>query len=527
MMQNRKLCRPINESEQANRRMYHDIDTEPPVQYRNDNQQKQISPTPNRPTTIQPAPRIFSRYELSPTPSSDLSTLTSSFHSVGYQPADGYYQSQEQPANQNHTNTRINTNQPVLPFQYRHSSSSIDHKSLNLSNFEQLHRVQNQDSDIKVQPFESKTILDNHQPAYIVSDELVTAYQRQLNSIDPNRSERYANYVINTARRSNSFQQAIGRTGEQQSRAQFFLSKRSSVNFSLGLHGQNYHHITSSHLRLANPLQRHLLTPVPQPPRPPEGQPLSLTEELLTSESSKLFKEDDKMTTSGFQQHQQDRLLIQQQGADSLDNIQMIVDEENSSYNNGIQDQEAMAAGGQYGGFTGNQNSDQNKATKQNYDAGTIRLAPRTSKSPEKNNNKTGSILKCYPHGQQQQKCHTGAMSHSNVSFGSDTNQQHPGEQQPSRSSSSVNGNLLKDVENAVQFDDLTLSQQQSNTSIAINYEPHQNRAHDMPLGSGSHPVGDRTSQRNQTPFVFSEVRKYIYQTLILNFEENSSWNLK
>lgn len=469
------------------------------------------------------------RFELSPTPSADLSTSINSFYSLGHEGYinrhqaiaaaksttttttttsvnDDIYHIQsfngfKQDINNSSDNNYLSADQ-LLPVPYRHSSSSIDHKSLNLTRFSQAHHLRLTDNH--------ESIKINCLPLLVGDNQFVPTQdncchqqqQQQAYFEDPNRSEHYANYVINTARRSDSFQKAIRAQSETDQRpVQFFKrsSKRSSVNYSLN-QPANYPSLSSvnSHsLRSTRPhLQRHLLSPVPQPPRPPpNGHALSLTEDLpLTTTSDSRTFEHAKMSKPPTGNNTQD--MQQQLGADSLDNIQMIVDEENFSYNNN------------------NVNLEAQKSLELPFDGeGTIRPAHKQSKSEDKIASKststTNSILK------QQQPSNFSPRSHSTVSFSPGTQEhehqhhhhQHHQQQQQRRDDfdnqrrDSNGPSILRDVEHVVQFDDLSQMSQQ----LEGNVEPTRQ----VPLGAGQQRQSNRSNQHQASTFVFSEVRKY------------------
>lgn len=322
-------------------KMYH-IETEPPNQYRN----KENS-NPDKRQTLPPPPLVF-RAEPSPTPSSEHSTLTSnSFHSTG----------QQQNISSNYD--RCNFLDPQTGLSYfnqhrllnnkglnlachytRHSSSSIDHKTLNLTRFaeQQVHRNPgNYNAETR---YKRSTFGARH----------IQALNRQV-SAEPSDSrsspsklagEHYATSNSSSAKRSNSFQQnKRSCPNPSGSFAQVGNPKRCSVNLTLGAH-----HSPSS----ARHFQRHQSTPVPPPRAPTEDEdtsvssfsrppstwsPRQMAQQLpspnavASNNSMQIRDQRESNPIEGRQSGNMLSHLEQQQGTDSLDNIHMIVDEDN------------------------------------------------------------------------------------------------------------------------------------------------------------------------------------------------------
>lgn len=252
------------------------IDTEPPNKF---------SDLPHH--SFPKPPAIFN-VQSSPTPSSDLSTLTNSFHSVGHQ----FYPVNSQPQN---NNSQLPVPQLNLNYDhYRHSSSSIDHKTLNLTKFNHLHQ--------------------QNRAHCLASGGKYCRYHQEI--------------LSQPSRRSNSFNQQNGSETIENS------IKRSSINLNS----------LSSSRYLS--YQRHLLSPKPAPPKPParlDSEPTSLNKNGSLETEVKMQRNNGLEPASQLQRglatgvdapyqhqlvHHHHQVPQQIAGTDSLDNIQMIVDED-------------------------------------------------------------------------------------------------------------------------------------------------------------------------------------------------------
>lgn len=326
-------------------KMYH-IDPEPPNQTRT---RERINS--NQKQTLPPPPLIFGP-ETSPSPSSEHSTLTSnSFHSTGQQqrldtnnPAEGndgsnFLRPQISAFGSNQANNRgLNF---VCNYN-RHSSSSIDHKTLNLTKFADQHSGRNLINYTAEPSRYKRSTFGSH---------YVQSLNRQVSAEPSDRGcpssnyagEQYATGALTSAKRSNSFQQNRRALANQ---SQLANPKRCSVNFSIGAQH------SPSPARLTN-FQIHQSTPVP-PPRAPADLDEDTSVSSLGKQSSdwssrqmalQMRAPTNAMSNNGSKQMGDPANLIsnnvlsqldqqqqqqQQQGTDSLDNIHMIVDEDNA-----------------------------------------------------------------------------------------------------------------------------------------------------------------------------------------------------
>lgn len=314
--------------------MYH-FESEPPSQHRNrDNCNQAV-----KRQTLPPPPLIFGG-ESSPTPSSEHSTLTSN----SFQSSIGDQQQQQQQATNNNTNdcnlllsphTAAGSKGKTVAFAChpsRHSSSSIDHKTLHLTRFADQHR-HGKGSTFGARNAQPPSRQTSAEPAH---------YRAPL------PGEQYAI----DAKRSNSFRQhnlAPSRTGARSSIGAG-NAKRSSVNFAH----------SSSPVRFCSSFQRHFSTPVPPPraptddedtsicsssykrvPSPLQGarqtapqQPASSSNNnaaKLTRDRQLTMQQADELNSINSHNNQALLARLEQQphGSDSLDNINMIVDEDN------------------------------------------------------------------------------------------------------------------------------------------------------------------------------------------------------
>lgn len=174
--------------------------------------------------SLPPPPNIFANPPASPSPISDRSiTLTNSFHSLAAPPASGYhtqYQAQSTDHNNHHLEQATAEQQQQQELssakksvsQYRHSSSSIDHKTLSLTSFEH--------SKSRRRHLGKTTDLNNI---------AANAYRHNLQLVQLPSGLEGRQQKDTGKKRSNSFQQSL----ENRSRTNFELAtKRLSVGQS-------------------------------------------------------------------------------------------------------------------------------------------------------------------------------------------------------------------------------------------------------------------------------------------------------
>lgn len=491
--------------------------------------------------------------EFSPSPNSEISntanttttttstTNTSRFHSLHNQA--NYCTNSLLPtvcfsSNNNNLSNSTHSNRSNLAAQYRHSSASIDHKSLNLGKFHD-HQL--------------NQLAANHRAQALNP----TIGSHQLFSVDdPNRSEHLANFVISSARRSQSFRRAlepINSIFNQQfewnannsgpacafnrsiscrhhHQHDHYLNNQQHLQHTLKLvadNSNNLLHNNSSSINL-RPFRRHLSTPPVAPPRPPEGFDATKRDHSLQSSLHCHSTQANNSTTPTPIINQAPNLTGRLDGpqtlaaSDSLDNIQMIVDEENPSYAASFQ------------------------AAPATVELGTIRMAPqksansahiqesgrrtRSSKSPTSALDESWRQSSCVVKFKAE-LCQfddggdVEAVGRGRNEAPRDVNClpiRHSSSEQ--NSSSSSTRNVLKDVEQVVRFDDLTTSNRQSSSSqLEPQLEPLiESRSATFPLEStnddnqrqqfGQTIDSNRNTDQYRQPncsYIFSEVRKY------------------
>lgn len=445
-------------------KMYY-IDTEPPIQYRNNSNQTRNYPS------LSP-PQVFA-IESSPTPSSDHSTLTNSFHSTGQQsyPLQQHQQLQGEKLLPLPVTAEIHNPQGV---NYRHSSSSIDHKTLNLLKFHERNpRLCNLDS----------------QPKYTSTGTFAPQTVQQHQVRPPGASQPPA-WVA--ARRSNSFRLKnrgvdLIEISNQPGGGGGAGSKRTRVNFA------------HSPIQTRNSgLHRLLTSPVPQPPKPPARRQMSVepasTMSLDTGQPHKMTPPTDHGPHRAGQGAAQAEPApaasrpgnhASEPGVGSLDNIEMIVDEVSVPF------------GSQQ--LVGGQSSAERflfVTTDEPYKMSTIRHVP-VNRTPAITNTTSDVAMK--PH-QSPVRYHPGCGH-----IAAPVDNEH---------ANSSSGNFLSGVEHAVHFDDLNLRQEMNGTPT---YNERQVNAPSSFINNTANPppASHQHRQHNSRGGLVYDARKYCALTLI------------
>lgn len=327
--------------------------------------------------------------------------------------------------------------------QFRHSSASIDHKSLQFGKFDHLNRH-----------LECNRNPDNR--GGDAEEDEAELYRKHLSLIQPNSCEQHATEVIYAARRSSSFHKAI-EAGQQPAPNSLCIGHYPiASNHSLARHSLAGRPYTRP------PITRRLsATPAPKPPQPPTASGPAGVYQTPTTTTTMSLCDELAIRTSG-QRLQQVRPIshLQVIESDSLDNIQMIVDEEASVQQIPPVDQ---------------------------YDMSTIRpvqLAPRDQLRSESARANEGaasgavpraSIVECSEAAGERQISMTIQQSTS-VGTTSDSN----GERKQAE-------RILENVEHVVQFDDLTNStNSDSNRRARDELVRTKRRASGQPPSRGS-----------------------------------------
>lgn len=448
-------------------------------------------------TTIPPPPKIFAP-DLSPTPSSEHSTLTSSFLSIGQQfnQASSILQnvraSPSYQTNSEHSepkaqqiialdnNTQVQQSTP--PNHFRHSSCSIDHKSLNLTRFD-INQLGLSGPIQYICPHHQRQQQQSHLDKPVVHFQFDPQQQQQRGSALNTNSFRLKNRgAIQTNRRY----PPLGAT-----------SKRCSVNLG-------FHYSSPSSPRSMSSFQRHQSTPVP-PPRPPSRQ-LSLQDQVK-SESSQQMAQRELKENQQQQQRSNDNqinlnlpettnqattnLLLQQHqqqhhGTDSLDNIQMIVDEVNTSFSPTNEMMNASLS--EQGGIE--------------------RFMFMTSDEPYKMSTmkpalkQTQAGINMPPIGKRDQSLD------NKEQHGKSYRQERKSSLATNNTSQSSNGNFLSGVEHAVHFDDLNMQQTYEDRTGNNNYNANNNRDQSPPNGVGINPI-DRDQLDHRLSLIYDDECKY------------------
>lgn len=492
--------------------MYH-IETEPPNRCCNkenrNHDQKQ---------TLPPPPLIFGT-ESSPTPSSDHSTLTSNscqitgqnnsinLDATSNQSVGVFLNPQTGTTNACNKVPQINNNYDYT----RHSSSSIDHKTLYLTRFadqQQNHRCFNYNENAVAESA-------RHKRSTFGSNQ-VRALNRQVSAEPTDSRASSSRFIVDqhdtskltSAKRSNSFQQnnrlLVNPDGSFNPISNY--QKRSSVNLTLGT--QNLHSPT----RFGH-FQRHLSTPVP-PPRAPidDGEDISAAssssrqlplwgsrqmaaQQQLASINMMNNKSGDSQRryqrgSNLIDGHQTNANMLsnldQQQGTDSLDNINMIVDEENGGTLTIPTAENQLLDSDRFMFMTSDEP----------YKMSTLKVANGTPRRVKKAITFDQAIDEQVSTGDGKQASQT----------------QHETEQQrvvtsASASSAQAEQNFPNSQDHVVHFnEDMSDQQQQSSTSPA--YGDLQTRHQEMQNGYGVHSGPQTRHHQNQRMLVY-ESRKY------------------
>lgn len=262
-------------------KMVHQFDTEPPHRFRNGSKSEE---NPEQLAT----PNIVARSSLkSPTPSSDLSTLTSSFHSAG---------PQIEPSPK-HTTNKLHPNRATVARYYRHSSSSIDHKSLNLNRY------------AFCPPSPKGLVISNDQYIALNPQDNINRLQANRSNSTNSRDPNCRCLVVGQAQ--SSFRNRQAQQAQLQNR-----TRASSVG-----------------------LQKYLTQPVPPPRLPNLERGLTIEPQSPLSfldandpKNCTYNPTNDNVDTPMSGDANKRQLSVARSLADgSLDNIQMIVDEEISA----------------------------------------------------------------------------------------------------------------------------------------------------------------------------------------------------
>lgn len=424
--------------------MYY-IDSEPPDRLANNETKENIAVnSASTQHSFPPPPTVF-KIETSPTPSSDLSTLTNSFHSVGHQ-FNSSHLFNPRPQFEQYLSQATQENQ------YRHSSSSIDHKSLSLTKFDQQQQLQQQQ--------QQQAVSKHHQPTG-----RYCSYHQRL------RQQQQESLLLQ-AKRSNSFNQ-------HQNGRRFEDPRRSSVNFT----GSN-----SSSTRLLS-YQRHLLSPRPEPPKPPVR--------VLSSNSSSLKAEVSINKLAEMDKNQQipANNLMNQPGTDSLDNIQMIMDEDDK------------------GNFERFMFATCDEPNKMNTIKSANSARNRDSTSPIINNDlinrqltieNENLVIKQWVNRKWCFFVDLIKQSNLSHSLATQTNQMDNSATENRKSSSNTtNGHLMSGLEYVVQFDDLNLQQIEPTLSYTDNGLGNQLQ------GYQASECHQETQTTRQPPRLIYDARKY------------------
>lgn len=440
-------------------KMIYQIDAEPPLQYRDDINNKQNNAlNTTRASSLAPQTRTTS-LERSPAPSSDLSTLTNSYHSVGYNQTDQINSKQQ-------TNGRLKC-ATVAPH-YRHSSSSIDHKTLQLS-----------------------------RPIYLKQSPSMLQIESNMNS------KKWSPPISNSAKtrpRACICPDPNGLSGAS-------WSSQKAVEFGLERNPrQNPNRLTSA-------IERLMTHPTPLPPRPPGSDrrvAQFLTNNLQSTESP-LSRQQASLNNNSNGSPLDEVSRRQQSMADgSLDNIQMIVDEENS-------------VGSSFGLVNGDtkrpvdrkqqESLPPNKSYHFNYGM----TCDKTIKRVPMMSDKCESILITVPNfcNDKSQKVDSIQGKSGNANNGG------PEGSPPNSSNNNSNNNnngsneagFLRDVEHVVHFDDLDHINGYSQTNSDLNQtEGITTSTHTRALGRVAAQTNrDQSAQTGSSNvrFVYESYRKY------------------
>lgn len=324
-------------------KMYN-IDTDPPTKFMNDVQDQAIhidltnskgNKLSNYSCNHSRQPYVIAGqiHHSSPTPSSDLSTLTNSFQSldpkqfsISSDRPEIKHNNQLFSNNQNATNLLRIRNPSLYPINYRHSSSSIDHKSLNLQHSEQERQHQTNATT----PFYTTQLrLSKH----LSHQEQLWRHKHSIVRTVPSTTEALTSDLYLRRQISEEPQCCCS---SQVLLARDRRAKRCSVHLNI---------VPSSRPQSSRfvQLQRKRLTPIPAPPKIPSNSATNTNtaeQYRLTMGQAQVDSAKPSRDTRNSLQQSCSLQLGQQMVSDSLDNIQMIVDEESNAFPDADQQQQ-------------------------------------------------------------------------------------------------------------------------------------------------------------------------------------------